>query len=162
MRERERERGVWGGRGKGRQPWSECETHTQCTYHSDVSKLVSPSHSIVVQQSGAGDPPGVGVVSKYNQLVLLTAISHKVEAVLNVAHHHAVPHSVNGCDEVGNVLKQPQTCVKQCLPILLFPLGPGPVWVHNSAWQLFRYSAKQHRQWRSCKSAATRLRPDWR
>lgn len=75
------------------------------TYNCDVSKFVCPSHCVVVQRTGGRDPPWVCVISKHNQLVLLSLVSHKMKAVLNVRRNDTVANCMNCRHIIGNALK---------------------------------------------------------
>lgn len=74
------------------------------THHTDVAKLVSSSHRVVVQEAGSGDPAGVGVVCKNDQLVFISLVSNPDEAFLDIRHNHSVPDCLNPTNGVGNVL----------------------------------------------------------
>lgn len=85
----------------------------EITHHSNIAKLVSTCHSIVVQHSGTGDPARVCVVSKYNKLVFLPLVAYKVETVLNITHNHSLTHCMNSSDKVWNVLNKIKNRKKQ-------------------------------------------------
>lgn len=91
--------GCFKGKYVQKAPTSERHTH-----HTDVTKLVCSSHSVVIQERCCGDPPGVSVISKDNELVLIPFVTHPDETLLNVWNNHSVPNGLDPTDVVGNVL----------------------------------------------------------
>lgn len=79
-------------------------TSARHTHHTDVTKLVCSSHSVVIQERCCSDPPRVSVISKDNELVLIPFVTHPDETLLNIWDNHSVPNGLNPTDVVGNVL----------------------------------------------------------
>lgn len=80
-------------------------TMVASTHHADIPKLVCPSNRFIVQQRRGGHPAGVCVISKYDQLVLISLIPHPEQALLDIRHDHSVSNSLDPHDEVWNMLK---------------------------------------------------------
>lgn len=74
------------------------------THHTNVAKLVCPSHSVIVKKAGGSDPSGVGVISKDNELVLVTLVSNPDETFLDIRHNNPVPNSLDPRYVIGNML----------------------------------------------------------
>lgn len=79
-------------------------TSARHTHHTDVTKLVCSSHSVIIQECCCSNPPRVSVISKDNQLVLIPFVTHPDETLLNVWDNHSVPNGLDPTDVVGNVL----------------------------------------------------------
>lgn len=65
------------------------------THHTNVAKLVCPSHSIIVEKAGSGDPSGIGVISKDNELVLITLVANPDETFLDIRHDYPVTNCLD-------------------------------------------------------------------
>lgn len=59
-------------------------TSLRHTHHADVAKLVCSSHSVIIQESCCSNPPGISVISKDDELVLIPFVAHPDETLLNV------------------------------------------------------------------------------
>jgi hypothetical protein len=75
------------------------------TYNSNIAELVCNRNCVEIQHCRASDPSGVGVVSKDNELIFHSLVSHTVDTFLNIAHVNAVSNSLNVYDHIGYVLK---------------------------------------------------------
>lgn len=74
------------------------------TYDTDVPKLVSGGHGVVVEQTGRGHPAGIGVIGEDDQLVLVASVADPEQALRNVRHDHTLADGVDAGHQVGNVL----------------------------------------------------------
>jgi hypothetical protein len=81
---------------------------TTSTHHTNVAKLVCPSHSVIVEEASCSHPSGVGVISKDNELVLITLIANPDETFLNVRYNYPVPNCLDSRYVIGNMLEKKQ------------------------------------------------------
>lgn len=89
------------------------------THHTNVAKLVCSSHSIIVEKAGSSDPSGVGVISKDNELVLITLVTNPDETFLDIRHNYSVPNSLDPRYVIGNMLGKTKTETKIAISIIL-------------------------------------------
>ena len=76
----------------------------RCTHNADVAKLICPTHRVVVKHACTCQPSWTCVIGKDDELVLLSLVTNKVEALLYVAHHNSLTHCVDVTDSIWNVL----------------------------------------------------------
>lgn len=46
------------------------------THNADISKLIRGSHGVIIEQASSRDPARICIVSKDDELVLVTSVAH--------------------------------------------------------------------------------------
>lgn len=75
-----------------------------CTHNADVPKLVSRGHGVVVQQTGCCHPAGTCVISKDDELVLITPVTDPEQALLHISDDHTLADCMDTGHQIWNVL----------------------------------------------------------
>lgn len=65
------------------------------TNDCNVAKLVGTSDSVVIHDTGCGDPSRVGIVGENNKLVLLTLVPDGKNGFLDIPNVDSVSNSVD-------------------------------------------------------------------
>lgn len=54
------------------------------THNTNIPKLISCSHGVIVEQAGGGNPAWVCVISKDDELVFIALVTHPEQTFLDV------------------------------------------------------------------------------
>lgn len=83
---------------------SQAPTDATKTHNANISKLVSSSHGVVVEQTGGGDPAWVCVICKDYELVFIALVTDPEQTLLDVRNDHSLANGVDSSHQVWNVL----------------------------------------------------------
>lgn len=74
------------------------------THHSDISEFVSCCDSVVIKYASGSNPPGMRIVGKDDQLVLLSLVPDGIHRLLHITSVDSLTDCINTNNSIWNML----------------------------------------------------------